>query len=252
MEIRNAADDIIVVDAGSGMRRLGNHLLKQGRFEMTLLFTHAHWDHVLGLPFFKPLYMPSSKIDIHGCPFDMEDLLVILRKVMHAPYFPVEYDQLMSQRTHTVACGLNEMIGEMRITSIPLNHPNQGQGYKFEEGGRSFVFLTDNELDFAHKGGLGFADYLEFSRGADLLVHDAEYLLQEYEKLTRGWGHSYYLQALDLAIQAEVGAFGLFHHNQDRDDDAVDRMVEDCRKVVADKGLSMEVFALTQYQEIIL
>ena len=250
MEIRNAADDIIVVDAGSGIRRLGNTLLREGRFDVTLLFTHAHWDHVLGLPFFKPLYMPGSNINIHGCPFAMDDLLSILRKVMNAPDFPVEYDQLLSTRQHTVACGLEMTLGEMTITSIPLNHPNQGQGYKFEEAGRTFVFLTDNELDFEHQGGLKFEDYLAFSKGADLLVHDAEYLLPEYEKLTRGWGHSYYLQALDLAIQAEVKAFGLFHHNQDRDDDAVDQMVEDCRKVVRDKGVTMEVYALTQSQEI--
>lgn len=252
MEIRTAEDEIIVVDAGSGMRRLGNKLLKEGRLEMHVLFTHAHWDHVLGLPFFKPVYMPGAKLSIHGCPFAMDDLLSILRKVMNAPYFPVEYDQLLSQRDHTVACGLDMHIGDMHVTSIPLSHPNQGQGYKFEEHGKSFVFLTDNELDFTHKGGRSFDDYLEFSRGADLLVHDAEYLQPEYEKLTRGWGHSYYLQALDLAIQAGVRSFGLFHHNQDRDDDAVDRMVEDCRKVVEERGVAMDVFAMAQDQEVIL
>lgn len=248
MEIRNADDDIVVVDAGSGMRRLGNALLAEGRLEFTLLFTHAHWDHVLGLPFFKPMYMPGSKIDIHGCPFDMDDLLSILRKVMNAPYFPVEYDQLMSTRHHTIACGLDMTVGNMRVTSMPLNHPNKGQGYKFAEDGKSFVFLTDNELDFEHEGGGTYADYLAFSKGADLLVHDAEYLLGEYEKLTRGWGHTYYLRALDLAVDAGVRAFGLFHHNQDRDDAAVDRMVEDCRAAAAEKGADLEVFAMAQDQ----
>lgn len=250
IEIRNADDDVIVVDAGSGIRRLGNRLLKEGRFQVSMFFTHAHWDHVLGLPFFKPIYMPQAKLDINGCPFEVGDLFVVLQQVMNAPYFPVQYEQLLSTRNHSLGCGMDTNVGGMRVTSIPLSHPNMGQGYKFEEGGRSFVFLTDNELDFEHEGGATYDEYVAFSKGADLLVHDAEYYPEEYEKLTRGWGHTMYLRALDLAMEAGVKRFGLFHLNQDRSDDQVDAMVEDCRKVVAGKGLDMEVFAMAQDQEI--
>lgn len=250
IEIRNSSDEIIIVDAGSGIRRLGNRLLKEGRFDLTMLFTHAHWDHVLGLPFFKPIYMPQSKLKIHGCPFEMGDLFEILQQVMNAPYFPVQYGQLLSTRNHVLACDLELLVGEMRITSIPLSHPNKGQGFKFEEQGKSFVFLTDNELDFAHEGGKGYEDYLAFSQGADLLVHDAEYLPAEYEKLTRGWGHTVYTRALELAMDARVKAFGLFHLNQDRSDDEVDAMVEDCRRIAARRGVEMHIFAMAQDQEI--
>ncbi|WP_461209056.1 MBL fold metallo-hydrolase [Desulfocurvus sp. DL9XJH121] len=250
IEVRNAADDIIVVDAGSGIRRLGVSLLAQGRLEMTMLFTHAHWDHILGLPFFKPVYIPSGKIDIHGCPFEIGDLFGVLRNVMNAPYFPVQYENLLSSRDHNLACSLDLNVGGMKITSINLSHPNQGQGYKFEEDGRSFVFLTDNELDVVHPGGATYAEYLKFSRGAELLVHDAEYYPEEYERLTKGWGHTVYTRALELAMEAGVARFGLFHLNQERSDDQVDAMVEDCRRIVAERGVSMEVFAMAQDQEI--
>ncbi|BBD06883.1 MBL fold metallo-hydrolase [Desulfovibrio ferrophilus] len=252
IEIRNDDDDIVVVDAGSGIRRLGNLLLKEGRFDLTMLFTHAHWDHVLGLPFFKPVYMPQTTLQIHGCPFEMGDLFKVLQQVMNAPYFPVQYGELLSTRNHSLACDLEIMVGGMSINSIPLSHPNKGQGFKFEEKGKSFVFLTDNELDFEHPGGTTYEDYLAFSKGADLLVHDAEYLPTEYEKLTRGWGHTTYTRALELAIEAKVRAFGLFHLNQDRTDEQVDAMVEDCRRIAAQRGVDMEIFAMAQDQEITL
>ncbi|MBU1002103.1 MAG: MBL fold metallo-hydrolase [Proteobacteria bacterium] len=252
IEIRNSNDEIIIVDAGSGIRRLGNQLLKEGRFELTMLFTHAHWDHVLGLPFFKPIYMPQSVLQIHGCPFEMGDLFEILQQVMNAPYFPVQYGQLLSTRNHSLACDLEIEVGSLHISSIPLSHPNKGQGFKFEENGKSFVFLTDNELDFEHEGGKTYEDYLAFCAGADLLVHDAEYLPGEYEKLTRGWGHTMYTRALELAMDARVKSFGLFHLNQDRTDDQVDAMVHDCRRIAAERGVEMHIFAMAQDQEITL
>ncbi|NJB67672.1 ribonuclease BN (tRNA processing enzyme) [Desulfobaculum xiamenense] len=252
MEVRSSRDDIIIVDAGSGMRRLGNRMLAEGRFEYTLLFTHLHWDHVQGLPFFKPVYSPKTKMAIYGCPFGMGTMASLLEGVMCAPYFPVPYKALLSSLTHVDACDLDIRISDMRITSIPVNHPNKGLGYRFEEKGRSFVFLTDNELDFAHDGGLAFDDYVEFARGADLLVHDAEYSLEQYEALTRGWGHSVYHHALDLAIRAGVKRFGLFHINQERSDDAVDELVADCRRILDEKGVDMECFAMAQDMEITL
>lgn len=252
MEIRNTQDDIVIIDAGSGIRRLGNKVLAEGRFEYTLLFTHLHWDHVLGLPFFKPLYSPKTTLNIYGCPFGVGGLDSLLEGVMSAPYFPVPYRALMSNINHHAQCDIDVQLGSMRITSIPLNHPNKGQGYKFEENGHSFVFLTDNELDFTHDGGRTPEEYIEFSRGADLLIHDAEYEPQQYEALTRGWGHSLYFDALDVAIQAGVKSFGLFHNNQERSDDQIDAMVEDCRRILREKNVEMECFSVAQDQEFTL
>lgn len=249
MEVRNARDDIVIIDAGSGIRRLGNALLAEGRFDYTMLFTHLHWDHVLGLPFFKPIFLPKTTLTIRGCPFGMGALETLLEGVMTAPYFPVPYKALLSNITHEIACGVDLTIGEMRITSIALNHPNKGLGYRFEENGKSFVFLTDNELDFAHDGGLSPEDYAAFSEGADLLIHDAEYLPKQYNELTRGWGHTLYTDALNLAIDAGVKRYGMFHINQERTDEQVDEMVEHCNRILEKRGVEMDCFAVAQNQE---
>ena len=126
---------------------------------------------------------------------------------------------------------------------IPISHPNTGKGYKFIENGKTFVFITDNELGFVHPGGLGFQDYVDFCKGADLLIHDGEYTVQEYAKLTE-WGHSSYTDALELAFQADVRRLGLFHLNQERTDDQVDEIVLDCRKWIAERDKPMECFAV--------
>jgi ribonuclease BN (tRNA processing enzyme) len=113
------------------------------------------------------------------------------------------------------------------------------------EDGKTFVFLTDNELGYRHRGGGTFDDYAEFCRNADLLFHDAEYTAEEYRK-TKTWGHSTYREALNLALKAQVRQLGLFHHNQDREDAEQDRIVQECREIIDKKKIDMGCFALTQ------
>ncbi len=134
-------------------------------------------------------------------------------------------------------------IGSVTITPIPISHPDKGSGYKFTEDGKTFVFLTDNELGFIHPGGLAYKDYMEFSAGADLLIHDAEYLPEEYPSKIE-WGHSVFTETLDLAIEAGVKQFGLFHLNQERTDQQVDEMVESCRRAIAARDHNLECFAV--------
>lgn len=251
LEIRSAADDIIIVDAGSGIRRLGNKLIAENRFDYTLFMTHSHWDHILGFPFFKPIYDPRTRIDILGCSETQGDIQKLLSRAMASPFFPVPFSKLAAEFIYEDDCVLSYHVGPVEVWPIPLSHPNRGQGYKFVEDGKTFVFLTDNELGYRHRGGLDPADYVAFARGADLLVHDAEYTSAEYRQ-TRTWGHSTYLEALELAIQAEVRQFGLFHHNQDREDAAVDRLLDHCREIIADRNLSLDVLALSQETEIVL
>jgi phosphoribosyl 1,2-cyclic phosphodiesterase len=145
-------------------------------------------------------------------------------------------------------CVEHYTLGSMVITPIALSHPNQGSGYKFEEDDKCFVFLTDNELDYKHQGGLDYQAYLEFSRGADLLFHDAEYKKEEYKK-TRGWGHSCYEDAMNLALDAGVKKFGLFHHNQERIDDEIDTIVNDCCEIIKKSGKKMECSAVGQLMQ---
>ena len=249
VEVRSKNNDIIIIDAGTGIRKLGNKLLASDQRSCSILFTHAHWDHLLGFPFFKPIYMKGTKISMYGCPYAQDSIGTILSKAMTAPYFPVEFSQLQAEFTSHGVCEEAFEIGPVRITPIQLNHPNRGQGYKFTEDGKSFVFLTDNELTHRHGGGGAYEDYLRFSEGADLLIHDAEYTEAQY-KMTKGWGHSVYTDALKLAREAGAKQFGLFHHNQERTDAELDQMVEDCRKIVKQEKAKLKCFAVHAGMEI--
>jgi len=249
LEIRNNRDDILLVDAGSGIREAGNAFLADGRRDFTLLLTHAHWDHIMGFPFFKPLYRHDATINIWGCPFAQDSIREMLARVMFAPYFPIKYDDIHANVTYAEICIETYHLGDLTITPIALSHPNQGTGYKFSEAGKSFVFLTDNELGLQHEGGLSYDNYIEFCRGADLLIHDAEYLDEEYPK-RRGWGHSTIEQATSLALDAGVKQLGLFHHNQERIDTEVDDLVALSRRIIRERKSSLECFAVHQAMEL--
>jgi len=251
MEITSSKGDVIIIDAGTGMRKLGNKLLANGKRDLSLLFTHAHWDHLMGFPFFKPIYLKGTKISLYGCPYAQRSVQDILAKSMAAPYFPVDFGQLSAEFTTQGVCDAAFSLGSVRVIPIQLSHPNQGLGYRFEEDGKSFVFLTDNELTLRHTGGASYDDYLRFCEGADLLVHDAEYTQEQYQ-LTKGWGHSVYTDALRLAIEAGVKQFGLFHHNQERSDAELDRIVDDCNRIVQEKGAKVRCFGAEAGKELTL
>jgi len=251
LEIRSKNDHIIIVDAGSGIRRLGNHLLQEGRFEYSMIFTHSHVDHILGFPFFKPIYDERTTIQLLGCPTAQGDLKKLLSRSMKAPFFPFPFENLKATFNYSVECALDFAIDSIGISSIHLSHPNVGMGYRFSEDGKHFVFLTDNELGFRHRNGVDFEAYVAFAKDADLLFHDAEYLPGEYS-VKKTWGHSTYTDALDLALKANVKRFGLFHHNQDRNDAELDGIVGHCKEIIKGRGSTMECFALTQEMEILL
>ena len=170
---------------------------------------------------------------------------------MVAPFFPVPFEALRSKIIYADICRTSFFIDTVEIIPIVISHPNMGLGFKFVEDGKSFVFLTDNELGHRHRGGRTFDEYLKFSEGADYLFHDAEYSPEQY-KTNITWGHSTYTDALRLAVGARVRSFGLFHHNQERFDDALDEIVQQCRETVAADKLDMEIFALTQTTELVL
>ena len=243
LEIRSDEDDLIIVDAGTGIRRLGIQLMNEKRYSFDMIFTHAHWDHLMGFPFFAPIYNENFKIRMQGCPFAQKFIATMLGKVMSPPNFPIEYYELKAEFEYLPECPIDFNIGSIDIKPVPLSHPNQGSGYRFSENGKDFVFLTDNELGFQHKGGLAFDEYVEFCRGADLLMHDGEYTVKEYLTVKQ-WGHSTYMDTLNLAIEAGVKRLGLFHLNQGRSDTAMDNIVEHCRQIIDENGADLECFAV--------
>lgn len=243
LEIRSKENDLIIVDAGTGIRRLGIELMKENRNSFDMLFTHAHWDHLMGFPFFAPIYNENVEILLQGCPFAQKFIESMLGKVMSEPNFPIEYSDLKAAFQYIPECPISFEIGSIRVTTIPISHPNRGNGYKFTENGKDFVFLTDNELTYQHKGGLLFKDYLDFCKGAEILFHDAEYTPEEYPNVIQ-WGHSRYTDALDLAIQAGVKRFGLFHLDPGRTDSEADRIVEHCNRIASEQGADLECFTV--------
>jgi ribonuclease BN (tRNA processing enzyme) len=249
MEVRPKSGEIIIIDAGTGIRRLGNKMIEENRFQYHFIFTHAHWDHIMGFPFFKPIHMEQTRVQMHRCPFINNFVEKVLSKVMTAPYFPVKYAELNAEINYAEACPDTFEIGSVTVTPIAISHPNSGSGYKFVEDGKSFVFITDNELGFIHPQGLSYESYRDFCAGADLLIHDAEYTPEEY-KVTKTWGHSAYTDTLNLAIEAGVGKLGLFHLNQDRTDQDMDGIIEKCRQQIDEKSLELECFGVGNSMEV--
>jgi len=262
VEIRTKNDEVIVVDTGTGVRELGNRLIAEKKKRIHIIFTHAHWDHVIGFPFFKPLYLPDTRIVIAGCSDSQVAIRNIISNVMEPPFFPVKLDELKSSIHFAGTCQESITIDSVKIFPINLNHPNNAIGYRFVEDDKTFVYLTDNEIGFTepgsrelvfrHPGGMDYPDYVEFSRGADLLVHDAEFTHDEYHKNRFAWGHSCARDVIDLAIDAGVRHLGLFHLNQDRSDSEVDAMVDDCIGILESRRHDMLCHAIAQGYEIML
>lgn len=248
VEIRSREGEPIIVDCGSGLRRLGNSLLREGVTRVHLFLTHTHWDHILGFPFFKPLHDPDVEILLYGFPRWQGNTHKLLYDVLKAPHFPVQPQNIKARITYR-ECREKIRLPGMTVTPVPLSHPNLGVGYGFREGDKNFVFLTDNELDYRHRGGLDFTGYRDFCRGADLLVHDSEYMVEDYQR-TRTWGHSRFSDAVRLAAEAKVTELGLFHHNQDRPDKGVLEMEEKARQELVCLGSETACFAVFQDQEI--
>jgi phosphoribosyl 1,2-cyclic phosphodiesterase len=257
LELRTSTGRLVVVDAGSGLRYLGKQLMKEpGVKDIIFVLTHSHWDHLIGFPFFTPAYKPEYNISLCGGPAARDSIRKYLGHQMSAPYFPVDFSIMKARFTYGCACPSDRCEGKLEgfldfneCSSLPLNHPNGGYGFKFVDQGKTFVFLTDNELRFQHEGGLAREQYVDFCRGADLLFHDAQYTEAEYAH-TQGWGHSTYLDAIELAVEARVKRLGLFHHDPDRSDDDLDHQVDFCRDRLSLAGREVDCFAVADGMEL--
>ncbi|MHC4777143.1 MAG: MBL fold metallo-hydrolase [Planctomycetota bacterium] len=252
LEVRTADGETVILDAGTGIRPLGIDVLQRNGTSRQIHFflTHAHWDHVMGFPFFKPIYRKEYAIRLHGCTSAQESIRTFLEEAMHPPFFPVNLEDMSADLHFSQVCADVEDIGSLRVRSFPLNHPNQGFGFRVEEGDRSFAFFPDNELTYEHDGGRNFAEYVEFVEGVDWLIHDGEYLTQEYESFSRGWGHSVFLDTVRLAMEAGAGGLILWHINQERTDREVDAMVASAREAVEAAGADLPVHAARVGMEI--
>lgn len=222
----------VILDAGSGIRALGDELVKRKEHErVTILLSHVHWDHVLGLPFFTPLYLPSSQLCLMSGPLGGDTTLRdALRAQMSQPLFPVSFDAV-STRVSTVDLPDNARfsVGALEVSTALMNHPDPVVAYRVEYGGRSVVYATDTE----HREGQLDERLVRLARGADVLIYDAQYTPEEYRgevgASKRGWGHSTYAAGIDIARAAGVRTLALFHHDPRRTDAEVAEIVQRAR-----------------------
>jgi phosphoribosyl 1,2-cyclic phosphodiesterase len=231
-------DNTLILDCGTGLFRLGKELAgKKG--DIFVLFSHLHWDHLQGLPFFDPLYEKGRKIYfLSGFGALLESSLKLL---MDRTHFPVDFSKVGAETKIVEENEIDFLLAHgLRVSRIANNHPGGCFAYRlFSESG-SAVYCTDNELRApkAHHFS-DFEDFVEFSRDANVLIHDAQYLDGEMER-KRGWGHSSIDQARELAAKAKVGRVVYFHHDPERSDAQLEKIERDSRAWFAERKLDVK------------
>ncbi|MDX1582169.1 MAG: MBL fold metallo-hydrolase [Thermoanaerobaculia bacterium] len=227
VEIEAGEGTRILCDAGTGLRSFGNAILDSSasdeRLTYHLLMSHFHWDHVMGLPFFTPAYVPGNRIVIHSCHDVAEEAI---RSLWGLPGFPVRFEDLGAEfifENHQE--GEVFEVDDLRVSAIRQRHAGDSFGYRLEGRGRKIVYSTDSE----HKKDLIRRDYpfLGFIRGVDLLIFDAQYSLEEAVSVKEDWGHSSNVIGVDLAHRAGVRTLCLFHHEPNYDDDRLQQILDE-------------------------
>ena len=240
----------IIIDGGSGLRLLGNYLMKKylpaGHVDIDMLITHTHWDHIMGFPFFTPIYIPTTKMRIYG-PVTYEEggLDEIIGSQFQYRYFPVIKSELSADLKYfPLKEGVFQLDEDIKITSKYLNHPVLCMGYRIEYQGKVFCLATDSEPyrnvfpsdpsasdydEMAAEEGEAAAKeenrkVVDFFRGADLLIHDAQYTDAEWKDGKLGWGHSSFEYSIETAYRAGVRRLILTHHDPERTDDQLDKL----------------------------
>ncbi|MGB9474283.1 MAG: MBL fold metallo-hydrolase [Candidatus Udaeobacter sp.] len=268
VEIR-ADGEIIVLDAGSGIRPLGLALEREFRMEpikLHLLITHAHWDHIQGLPFFAPAYEKKNEIRVRG--YDGVDTSFgkIMAEPMKAPFFPIAMRELSARIDIKKLTEMEFSAGKVQVRARFVNHPGVCAGYRLFTDAGSIAFLPDHEpYRFLHSAKandlnpeqakkIGIEERIglvEFLKGSDVLILDAQYTDAEYESHI-GWGHGSVSSAVSLALDAEVNRLLLFHHDPSHDDAMVDAMVDDARRLIHESGKALEVAGAREGEELVL
>jgi phosphoribosyl 1,2-cyclic phosphodiesterase len=225
----SAGDQLIVLDAGSGIRSLGAALARGRRpSRIDVFLSHFHLDHILGFPFFAPLYEEDAVIVLHAPRLCGWDAGRILDVIFGPPFFPLGSDAIRPRlRIETVDSGAWR-AGALEVAALPVPHPGGAVGYRVSDGRTSLAYVPDCELSRAgrgEEGGAGYEEIRRFVEGVDLLVHDAMYTPLEAAG-RRGWGHSTWEEALELAVAAGVARLAGFHHDPGRSDRVLARLEE--------------------------
>jgi phosphoribosyl 1,2-cyclic phosphodiesterase len=212
----------LILDAGTGIRQLGQHMQELGAENFHILLTHTHWDHINGFPFFAPAYNKDMSIDIlAGHLTDKGGIQQVLSAQMDNPMFPIPLDAMTAKTTYTdfnIGDSFSLTKG-VDIKTATLNHPNGASGYRIEHDGKSLAYITDTE----HVPGKPDQNILALIEGADLVIYDSTYTEEEFPGKI-GWGHSTWNEGVKLCRQANVKKLAIFHHDPDHDDTFMDNI----------------------------
>lgn len=268
VEVRLPGNDLLIFDAGTGIRGLGDALMAGGEsVKAYLAISHPHWDHLQGFPFFKPAFISGNDLTIIGAQTRYLNLRQMIAYQMDKVYFPIQLNELKAKiqfrpiREETIS------VFNATLSAIYVNHPAFALGYRLTVGGHSLVYISDNEpfdrelaksvknLDkivvqrYMEEKGDPNQRIFDFARGADVLIHDSTYTPEEYVNHV-GWGHSHYLFSLKVADEARVKKLVLFHHDQTHTDDKVDEILQKCQKEISTRNYDFECVAAAEGMEL--
>jgi phosphoribosyl 1,2-cyclic phosphodiesterase len=261
VEIR-LGDELIIFDAGTGIIPLGNALMQQsGIKHLHIVLSHYHWDHIQGLPYFVPAFVPGWKISIYGPAESPTKLAHQISQQMKAPYFPVEVETWLADISYHTPGTKPFEIGPAKLQAFPVHHPGVTFGYRLEFNGKSVVYAPDNELQFINQSIDDRKDEFDdeekalleamkeeqrlkgisFMANADMVIHDAQYTPEDYKR-KRGWGHSCYIDTIHSAIDAGAGSLCLFSHDPNYDDATLDEIASFASDAVTERDTKLACY----------
>ncbi len=268
VEVRLAKDELLILDAGTGIRNLGEQLMEHGKsIKAYILISHPHWDHIQGFPFFKPAFISGNEFTIVGGETDRVNLQKMISDQMNKVYFPIQLNELKAKLSFRPIEEEEFGVFGAKVQSMYVNHPTFAIGYRISQSGKTLVYISDNEpfdrkvaqairnvdkviVDkFLHADGDPNQRIFDFVRNADVLIYDATYTPEEYVDRV-GWGHSHYLFTLKVAAEGNVKKLVLFHHDPAHGDDKVDDILRKCKNEIRTRRYQFECVAAAEGMEL--
>jgi phosphoribosyl 1,2-cyclic phosphodiesterase len=247
----NTKDNLFILDAGTGIRQLGNSLIKENKVKkIHILLTHSHWDHIHGLPFFQPLFQKDFNINIYSNPNNGLNSELTVDALMNPNFFPVDKKVFQADINYCeIEPGKIYTIGDTSIDTIKLHHAQGTIAFKITCEGKSVVYMTDNEIIYNEADGNIDVESLQnlnseiihFCKNCDLLIHDSMYMIDDFES-KKGWGHSNNIASAYLSLYSSIKNLSLFHYNPEYPDKVIDKMINDTIEFLRSKSSQVNCF----------